>query len=202
MPDSLLEGLMSQLDRGGIDTISREVGVSRDQAMQVAAGALPALLAGLDRNSQDAAGAAALAGALDRDHDGSALDDIVGFLGQSSSAASGSGILRHVFGSRQSSMENTLGQMSGLDSGSVGQILAMLAPLVMGMLGREKRSRGLDLGGLTELLGSERRTAQQRAPQAVDLLGGLLDSDGDGQMMDDVAKIGGDLLGGLFGRKK
>ena len=202
MSNSLLEGLMSQLEGGGIDAISRQVGVSRDQAMQVASGALPALLGGLDRNSQDPAEAAALAGALDRDHDGSVLDDVAGFLGQGSSAASGAGILGHIFGSRQGSMENALGKMSGLDAGSVGQILTMLAPLVMGMLGREKRSKGLDIGGLTDLLGGERRTAQQRAPQAFDMLGGLLDSDGDGQVMDDVAKIGGGLLGGLFGRKK
>ena len=81
MSDSLLAGLMSQLEGGGIDAISRQVGVSRDQAMQVASGALPALLGGLDRNSQDPAEAAALAGALDRDHDGSVLDGLHGFSG-------------------------------------------------------------------------------------------------------------------------
>jgi hypothetical protein len=193
---------MSQLEDGGFEAISRQVGVRPEQAQQVAAGALPALLAGLDRNSQDEAGASALAVALDRDHDGSVLDNVAGFLGGGSGMASGAGILKHVFGSRQAPVENTLGQMSGLDAGSVGQILQMLAPLVMGMLGREKRSRGLDIGGLTDLLGGERRAAQQRAPQAVDLLGSLLDRDGDGSSMDDIAKIGGSLLGGLFGGRK
>ncbi len=199
---SLLKALMSQLESGGIDAISQQVGVGRDQAMQVAAGALPALLTGLDRNSRDSAGAAALAAALDRDHDGSVLDDLAGFFGQGSSPAAGAGILRHVLGSKQGSVESALGQMAGLDAGPTGQILQMLAPLVMGMLGREKRTRDLDVGGLTDLLGGERHAARERAPQAVDLLGRLLDRDGDGDAADDLAKIGGDLLGGLFGRRR
>jgi hypothetical protein len=36
----------------------------------------------------------------------------------------------------------------------------------------------------------------------MDMLGGLLDSDGDGQVADDLADLGGSLLGGLFGRPK
>jgi len=33
------------------------------------------------------------------------------------------------------------------------------------------------------------------------MLGSLLDSDGDGSVTDDLAKLGGSLLGGLFGGK-
>ena len=77
----------------------------------------------------------------------------------------------------------------------------MLAPLVMGMLGKNQRQQGLDIGGLTDLLGGERKAAQKRAPEAVDLIGSLLDSDGDGSVTDDLAKLGGNLLGGLFGGK-
>jgi hypothetical protein len=199
---SLLDLITSQLEGGDIDAIARQVGVDSDSAMKVAAGALPAMLSGLSKNSRDAGGASALAGALDRDHDGSVLDDVAGFLGGGGSVDAGAGILRHVFGPRQGSVESALGQMSGVDAGSAGQILAMLAPLLMGLLGREKRSQGLDVGGLTDLLGAERQVAKQRSPQAMDMLGGLLDSDDDGQIMDDIAKLGGGLLGGLFGGRK
>ncbi len=40
----------------------------------------------------------------------------------------------------------------------------------------------------------ERRTAEKQEPQAMDILGRLLDSDGDGSAMDDVVKMGSSLF--------
>jgi hypothetical protein len=111
------------------------------------------------------------------------------------------GILKHVFGGRESKVESALAGSSGIDAGQMRQILAMLAPLVLGMLGKQQRQQGFDIGGLTDLLGGERRAAEKKAPGAVDLIGSMLDSDGDGSVADDLAKLGGGLLGGLFGGK-
>jgi hypothetical protein len=36
----------------------------------------------------------------------------------------------------------------------------------------------------------------------MDVLGSLLDTDNDGQIIDDVMKLGGSLLGGLLGPKR
>ena len=200
--DSMLETLSRQLGAGGIDQIANQLGIGRDQTEKAVAGALPMLLGGLMRNSQSTGGAAALLGALQKDHDGSVLDDIGGFLGRGSGAAdAGMGILKHVFGGRESSVENALAGSSGLDGAQMRQIMAMLAPLVLGMLGKNQRRQGLDIGGLTDLLGGERRAAEKKAPGAVDLLASLLDSDGDVDVTDDLAKLGGNLLGGLFGGK-
>ena len=200
--DSMLEALSRQLGAGGIDQIANQLGIGRAQTEKAVAGALPMLLGGLMRNSQSPDGAAALLGALQKDHDGSVLDDIGGFLGQGSGAAdAGMGILKHVFGGRESTVESALAGSSGLDTGQMRQILAMLAPLVLGMLGKNQRQQGLDIGGLSDLLGGERRITEKKAPGAADLLGSLLDSDGDGQVSDDLAKLGGSLLGGLFGGK-
>jgi hypothetical protein len=200
--ETLLETLTNQIGAGGIDQIAGQLGLGRGQVETVVGGALPMLLGGLTRNAESPDGAASLLGALERDHDGSILDDIGDFLGQGAGAAdSGLGILKHVFGGREASVEKALAGSSGLDSASVRQILAMLAPLVMGMLGKTRRNQGLDLGGLTELLSGERRAAQAKAPEAASLIGSLLDSDGDGEVGDDLAKLGGSLLGGLFGKK-
>ena len=200
--DSMLEALSNQLGAGGIDQIASQLGLDRDATERAVSGALPMLLGGLMKNAQSTDGAASLLGALERDHDGSVLDDIGGFLGQGSGAAdSGMGILKHVFGGRESTVQNTLAGSSGVDAGQMRQIMAMLAPLVLGMLGRNQRQQGLDIGGLTDLLGGERRAVERKAPGATDLIGGLLDSDGDGAVTDDLAKLGGGLLGGLFGGK-
>jgi hypothetical protein len=62
-----------------------------------------------------------------------------------------------------------------------------LAPIVMGYLGRQKQQQGLDAGGLSGYLGQQQQEIQ-RSPQG-GMLGGMLDRDGDGSSMDDIASM-------------
>ncbi|MFQ5351250.1 MAG: hypothetical protein ACE5EG_12485, partial [Thermoanaerobaculia bacterium] len=55
-----------------------------------------------------------------------------------------------------------------------------------------------DLGGL---LRQEHRSAARQAPD-LGMLGSLLDADGDGDIKDDVAKLGGSLLKGFLGKRR
>ena len=162
--------------------------------------AVGALMGALANNSSKRGGAEALHGALARDHDGSVLDDLPGYLSKSKAGA-GAGILKHILGGQRSQVESNLGQKLGIDTGSAGQLLTMLAPLVMGALGKAQQSGNLDVGSLTSMLGGERAQIQRRAPEGISILGSLLDSDGDGQIADDVAKIGGGLLSRFFGKR-
>lgn len=198
----LLGSLMSQLGGGGVDQIARSVGVSGGDVTNVLAGALPAMMAGLTRNAASSGGANALLGALDRDHDGSVLDDVMGFLGGGGNTSAGAGILGHIFGGREANIERAVSQSSGVDMGSVTKIMAMVAPLLMGSLGKAKRQQGLDASGLAAALGQQEKAARQTSPSAVDMFSRMLDSDGDGGSMDDIVKMGTGLLGGLFGGKK
>ena len=198
----LLGSLMSQLGGGGVDQIARSVGVSGGDVTNVLAGALPAMMAGLTKNAASSGGANALLGALDRDHDGSVLDDVMGFLGGGGNATAGAGILGHIFGARQSNVEQVVGRASGVDAGSVTTIMAMVAPLVMGSLGQAKRQQGLDASGLAAALGQQEKATRQASPSAVDMLSRMLDGDDDGSSMDDIVKMGSGLLGGLFGGRK
>jgi hypothetical protein len=193
--------LLSQVQPSQLDQIGRAAGVDQDQVASVLQGAVPGLLEGLSRNASTTQGAEALWGALDRDHDGSALDDLAGFLGGSGGMADGAKILGHVFGSRQAGVENSISRASGVDGAAVAKIMAMVAPLIMGALGKAKNQMNLDPSGLSQMLGQERQAAQQAAPDMMDLLGKMLDSDGDGSAMDDIAKLGSGLLGGLFKRR-
>ena len=196
----LLGSLMSQLGGGGVDQIARSVGVSGGDVTNVLAGALPAMMAGLTRNAASSGGAGALLGALDRDHDGSILDDVMGYLGGGGTAG-GAGILGHVFGGRQANVEQAVSRSSGVDMGSVIKIMAMVAPLLMGSLGKAKQQQGFDASGLAAALGQQEKVARQASPSAVDMFTRLLDSDGDGSSMDDIVKMGSGLLGSLFGGK-
>ena len=195
---SILDQVMQQLQGGGIGQMSQSLGLGEQDVSKVVGSAVPALMAALTRNSDSSEGANALLGALDRDHDGSILDDVAGFLGSADSVDKGAGIVKHALGSRQVRVESALSQTSGVDGASVSKIIAMVAPLVMGALGKSQRQQGLDAGGLAGMLGQERETARQRSPEAVDMLTRFLDSDDDGSAMDDVAAIGSKLLGSLF----
>jgi hypothetical protein len=194
----LLGSLMGQLGGGGVDEIGRAVGLDSGDVSKVLAGAMPAILAGLTRNSSSNSGAAGLLGALDRDHDGSILDDVMGYLGAGGDLGAGAGILGHVLGGRQANVEQAISKSSGVDMASVGKILAMVAPLLMGALGKAKRDQGLDASGLAAALGQQERAAREVSPSAVDMFSRMLDSDGDGDPMDDIVKMGSGLLGGLF----
>ena len=71
--------------------------------------------------------------------------------------------------------------------GQTAQILMMLAPIVMGYLGRQKQQQNLDAGGLSDWLGGQQQQIQQ-SPQG-GFLNGMLDRDGDGSTMDDIASM-------------
>lgn len=195
---SLLEMLLTQVQPSQLGQIGQAAGVNQDQVASVLKGALPGMLEGLSRNASTGQGAEALWNALDRDHDGGVLEDLTGFLGGSGGMADGAKILGHVFGSRQAGVENSISRASGVDMASVAKIMAMAAPLIMGALGKAKNQMNLDPSGLSQMLGTERQAAQQTAPDMMDFFGKMLDSDGDGSSMDDIAKMGSSLLGGLF----
>lgn len=194
--DSLIEQLSGQL--GGVD---------RQKTAAATEGILSTLLGAMARNASTPQGASALNNALDRDHDGSVLNDIMGMVtGQASttnsSTLNGSGILNHILGSRQSGAVDMVSKMSGLDSSKTGDLMSMLAPVVMGMLGKAKRENNLDASGISDVLGGFAKQQQSSNP-AMSLITGFLDADGDGSILDDVAgMLGKGLLGGLFGRIK
>ncbi|MGH9833785.1 MAG: DUF937 domain-containing protein [Blastocatellia bacterium] len=190
-----LTGLLSDaLNDNTINQISQQIGADEGTTNSAIQAALPMLLGGLANNSSSEPGAASLLGALDQDHDGSVLDDLGGFLGNYASG-SGSGILGHIFGGSQGTVEQGVSQASGLDMSKVGPLLMMLAPIVMGALGRTQRQQGIGAGDLAGLLGG----ATQQVGGSSGLLGVLssvLDRDRDGSAIDDVAGMLGGLLSG------
>lgn len=193
----LLDTLARELDRpDALAPIATRLGVSEAQAREAIRSALPVLVGGIANNAQDGAGASSLLAALDRDHDGSILDDVGDFLA-SGRDGNGTGILGHVFGDRQPQVQEGLGQATGIGGQGMGQLLGMLAPLVMGALGRATQQGGLDAGGLRDTLAREGASLTERAPGLVQGLLRTLDRNQDGSALDDIAGM----LGGLFTKK-
>jgi hypothetical protein len=153
---SLLELLQQQLGRQAVDNISQKLGADRGTTGNAIDAALPLLLSAVARNASNPDQAQSLERAVSQDHDGSILNDVPGFINRAESGP-GAGILSHVLGDRQQTVQNGLSQATGLDTGKTAQLLMMLAPLVMGALGRAKQERNLDAGGLSTLLAGENK---------------------------------------------
>jgi hypothetical protein len=209
MEANLMNLLQGSLSDGMIDQLSQQIGgAEKEQTAAAASGIVNTLMGALAKNAESTEGAQALNHALERDHDGSILNNVVGMLsGQQAQAQdnrmlNGSGILNHVLGNKQGGAVQMISKLSGLDSDKTGSLMTMLAPLVMGALGKTKKEQGLDIAGIASLLsGTVSAERANTSNPAIDMAMKFLDSDGDGSVADDVASIGMKMLGGLFGRK-
>ena len=206
----LLDLLSSPVGKQLISGMSKETGQPESKTVDVLSMAMPLLLGAMKKNVANPRGADGLMNALANKHNGSILDDLGGLFGGGVDQAvvdDGAGILGHVLGSRQPRVENALSEKSGLDAETIAKILKIAAPIVMGYLGKQKsQNRVNDASGMNALLGS---MLGGQPKQNQSLIMSLIDSDGDGSVLDDVADmvIGsskkrgglGGLLGGLFG---
>lgn len=210
----LTQQLLQHLQGAPLQQMAQQLGTTPGQAQSAVEMALPLLLGALGRNAQAPQGAQSLLGALRKDHMAAAAPaaqglgglDLGGLLGSvlgggmvsgaGQGGDAGAALLGHIFGSGRERAETGLGQATGLGA-SAGQLLQMLAPIVMAFLAQRVRADGLDAGGLGQVLGQERAQVQRQGLPGGDLLGSLLDQDGDGQVgLGDLLKIGGSLLGG------
>jgi len=212
----ILDLLNSDMGRQIINGVSGETNQSSDKTAQVIQMALPVLMGAMKRNASSPEGAAGLMGALNSKHDGSILDNLGGLFGggvDQSVKQDGMGILKHVLGGSQNNVANALSQKSGMDTSSVMNILQVVAPIILGYLGKEKTQNNVQSpDALNGLLGGLLGGGSQQQKQQ-SLIESLLDGDNDGSILDDVAgmvlgggnssqKKGGlgGLLGGLFGK--
>ncbi|WP_420573863.1 DUF937 domain-containing protein [Kordia sp.] len=218
----ILDLLNSDLGKQIIGGVSNEVGEDQNKTASVLSMALPVLMGAMKRNASSPEGAEGLNRALESKHDGSILDNLGSLFGggvDQTVKDDGDGILGHVLGDRRQNVENAISKQSGVDSSSIGNILKVAAPILMGMLGKQKQQQNVQssngigdlLGGL---LGGGQNQQQQQGQQG--FIEAILDADNDGSVIDDIAGMFfkgddkgngnsggglGGLLGGLFGGK-
>ncbi|MFC0428961.1 DUF937 domain-containing protein [Chryseobacterium scophthalmum] len=218
---SLIDLLTGNTGNQVAEQAENKFGISKNQIIALLAVATPLVISYLRNKSQDNKEAEALNNALDKDHDGSILDDTSQLEARQNEGGS---ILSHVFGSEKGNVENQLSQNTGISIDKIGPILAMLAPVIMGYIGKEKQQNNVGAGGLGDLLGgilggAQTQAQQQQSNPLNDILGSVLgggQSQSSGNPLNDIlgSVLGGsgqqkqqqggglgDILGGLFGGK-
>jgi len=200
-----LTDALNEILSGQTGQISRRIGADEERTRVAVQSAIPALMAALSGEADEPG----LRNAIQQDHDGSVIDQLSQYLEGSAQLSprttNGAGILDHVLGDRQGEMAQALSAKSGLDLGSIMKLLPLLAPILMGMLGK-KTGGGSSSGGgfsfddLGSILGSEKEDARRNNPDIGDVLdsfakprrSGSRGDQGGGGILDSIK----DMLGG------
>lgn len=172
--DELLKSILDAAPKGAI---ASKLGITEEETEKGLGALLPTLAGAAQKKVREEGGLGALVGLLEgmgvERHldapESASVDEVVG---------DGNDILGNLLGSKETSraVADQAAKQSGLSAGLLKKLLPIAASLIMGFFAKKGKEGG---GGLT------------------DILGGILDKDGDGNFLDDI--LGG-ALGGLLGR--
>jgi hypothetical protein len=175
-----------------LSKIGKSVGAKPAQVKKVTELGMPALVQALKRNVSTTEGAASLNKALDQ-HKDDKVDDLAGFL-NNVDIEDGAKILNHVFAGKDRKVQTNIAKQTGLSQDQVSGIMTQLAPLLLGALGTQKKQQNLDMPGISDLL--DILSGKVSGDGLMKIVTSILDSDGDGDVFDDVGNILGKLLKG------
>ncbi len=215
---SLLDLITGSAGNQVAEQAENKFGISKNQIIALLVVAAPLVISYLKKKSENAEEADKLNAALDRDHDGSILNNPAQALDREQE---GDSILSHIFGGEKANVENQLSQNTGISMDKIGPVLATLAPVIMGYIGQQKQANNVTSGGglgdlLGGILGSSSQQAQASDNPLSNILGSVLggaqqsSSGGLGNILGSVLGGGnqqqsqqgglGGLLGSIFGK--
>lgn len=187
---SILDILNTPAGEALINGASKKTSEEKGKVTSALGMALPLLLGAMKNNARSKEGAANLNAALNSDkHDGSLLEQLQD-LDPDYLHTEGDKIVNHILGEKQDNISSNLGSALNMDKDKLSAIIKMAAPLLLSILGSQKRKDSVSEDGLTDLLGS---VLGSNSKHDTSFLETILDRDGDGSIIDD---IGGMILGG------
>jgi len=173
--------------------MSKTLGVNKKTAMQIIPQIAPLILGGLQKQKASK-GEARVDHILNKYGSASVLDDIGGLFSQKANDTKTDPKLGGLLGDSGVQASDMMQNMFKLDAGTAMKIIPMLAPIILGFLSKKRDADGLGASGIAA----------------------LIDQDGDGQILDDIAGMFlqnmsgssrsggglGGLLGSILGRKR
>lgn len=174
--------------------LSKNLGIKQHVASQIIPQVVPMILGGLRRQKDERGGEARVDQILNKYGKADVLDDIGELFSTKAQDETTDPRLGGLLGESGIEATNMIANKFKLDSGIAMKLIPMLAPVVLGALTQKRDAQGAGSSGIAA----------------------LLDQDGDGSILDDVAgflmqgllggqrggNVLGSLLGGLFGKKQ
>ena len=207
---SLVDSILSNIGDDQVAAIAARLGTDPAQARNAIENAIPLIVGGMAHNASSAQGAGALHDALGA-HAGFDVSSVLGNIlggsggglgaGTSGGGGIGGAILGHIFGANRGAADQGLGQVTGLGQQNAGQLMAILAPIVMAYLANHVQSTGLNPGGLGGMLGQQSQQIQQGGGLVGGLLNAVLNHCGGGNLdLSHLVSGAGGLLGAFTRR--
>ncbi len=197
---AVLEEVNNLLSGETLTKLSNNIGADPFATAKAVGASIPALINAMADKAKETGGATALLGLLNTETnkqngiaDGSILDR-VGDLVNTPTPFGGVEMMQSLFGAAQPQIERKIGHISGLSTGAIARLLPVLAPLLLGILGRQVTTQGLDAAAVTKHLSDQQGFLRSSAPG---LLGFLekIDANDDGSVIDDIQRLFGRLTG-------
>jgi outer membrane protein OmpA-like peptidoglycan-associated protein len=181
MVPNILKLLKNQIDDNVIDKIAGFLGENKSGVMAAIGSALPSLLLGFMKKGTEPGGANYLMSLLqERKQDEGLLGDLGSALGGGSATAdllsSGKNLLGSILGDKGGGIGDLIASSSGISKKAGSSLLGMLAPIVMGFLGKTLKSQGsFNASSLTSLLLGQKDHIKGSLPSGITNLLGVSD---------------------------
>jgi hypothetical protein len=182
MVTNLVSSIIQFLTPDTVSKIARTLGIDPDVAQKVASAAVPAILASFAGLAARPAGAQQLSETLEQQRPDmlSQVTSAIGGPDQKAIADTGAGMLSTLLGGGGlNGLVSAVSNFAGINQSAGKSVLGLIAPMVMGALGQQQRSGGLDAMGLANLLSSQKdQIAAAMPPGLANIMGarGMLDA--------------------------
>jgi hypothetical protein len=187
--NNIMKEFLSSLGPEVSGQLSANLGIEKSAVQQMLPEIAPMILGGLKRQKDNYGGQERVDHILDKYGNADVLDDIGDFFSSQVQNQDADPRLGGLLGDSGMQATNMLSKQFNLDGSTAMKIIPMLAPIILGFLTKTRDQGGAGSSGISA----------------------MLDRDGDGSILDDVAEIflqgsaggsgraGGGLLGGLLG---
>jgi hypothetical protein len=189
---SLIDDLMGSLGGEVSKQMSSSLGIDKNIAAQIIPQIAPLILGGLKKQSEQRGGQPRVDHILNKYGQADVLEDIAGLFANRAQETKPDPQLGGLLGQAGLQATDTIAQQFNISKSTAMKIIPMLAPIILGFLTKKRDADGAGSSGIAA----------------------LLDQDGDGSVLDDVAgfllqglgqssqpqKSSGGLLGGLLGK--
>jgi OmpA-OmpF porin, OOP family len=161
MAVNLVELVKGYLTPDIVQKAASFVGESGSATQKAMNGIVPTLIAGLANQASTSGGAEKLSRILDTGkYDGSALNNLGSLFsgGETTQKAitQGKDTLSSLFGNRTEGLVDQIARFAGLRTGSAASLLALVLPLILSLLGRQRATIGQSPSALASLLGEQK----------------------------------------------
>lgn len=173
---NLLDVIKSYLTPELISQASKLIGEDKEKTSKALKSVVPVVLGGLVTKTSEPIGAGQLVALLQNGgHDGSLLTNLSESLSSNESSSgiieAGSGIISSLFGTKGGTIASAISTVSGVKSTSATSLMNLVAPIVMGVVGKEAVAHGgLTASGLTSLLASQKDSILAALPAGLGIL--------------------------------